>query len=130
MTVIENRLFFDSNIWLGYFLQHEEKLGRLVDSPEGKIFTSVLCFHEVAKVLMHGNKNTAFVKEVIRFMRENSVMVELNEEIAVNAVEWRLKNNLHAIDSILYQSALVSSALFITADNDFHGLPNAQVVKV
>lgn len=126
----ENKLFFDSNIWLDYFLEKNIKLGQMVDSPQGKVFTSILSFHEVAKVLLHRGKNPAFVKDVLRFMRENSTVVQVNEDIVVDAVQWRQKNDLHAIDSILYQSALVSDALFITADNDFIGLAKAYVVKV
>ena len=125
----KNNVFLDSNIWLGYFLESSPGLSQLIESPHTVIFSSILSFHEVAKVLSHKQKSQAFVKEVLRYMRENTTVLSLNEDLVVDAVNWRLKNKLHAIDSILYQSALNSDALFITADSDFDGMPNVEKVK-
>lgn len=128
MTVTDNRLFFDSNIWLDYFLRNEGRIGQLVDSPEGKVFTSILSFHEVAKILGRRLQNPSFVRDAMRFMRENSTVVMVNEDIAVDSVEWCVKNKLSTVDSIIYQSAMVSDAALITADSDFEGL--SKVYKV
>ncbi|MDP2666921.1 MAG: PIN domain-containing protein [Candidatus Diapherotrites archaeon] len=130
MTATDNRLFFDSNIWLDYFLQSQEKIGQLVDSPEGKIFTSTLSFHEVAKILSRRLNNPSFVREAMRFMRENSAVVMVDEDIAVDSVTWCVKNKLSTVDSIIYQSALASDAALVTADSDFGTLPKVYKVNV
>ena len=63
-------------------------------------------------------------------MHENSSIVPLDEDIAIKSAELSVKHRLGSMDSIIYQSALTSGALLMTADNDFRGLPNAQVVKL
>ncbi len=124
------KLFIDSSIWLEYFLHTDELVGELLDSNEGRLLTSIVCFHEVSRKLIRLTSNESYIKEVLRFMRENSITVSLNEDIAVKSAEMSVKHRLASMDSIIYQSALVSNALLMTADNDFRGLPNAQVVKL
>jgi predicted nucleic acid-binding protein len=124
------KLFIDSSIWLEYFLHTDELVGKLLDSNEGRLLTSVVCFHEVSRKLIRLTSNEAYIKEVIRFMRENSTIVSIDEDIAVKSAEASVKHRLASLDSVIYQSALSSNALLMTADNDFRGLPNAQVVKV
>mgnify|MGYP001577011585 CR=1 FL=1 len=126
----DNHLFFDSNIWLGYFLQSNEKIAPLVESPESQIFTSILSFHEVVKVIHREKRSAAFIKEVVRFMHENSTIVMVDEYIAVDAVEWCLKNKLSAVDSMIYQSARKSNCSLITTDSDFDGLEKVWKVVV
>lgn len=125
----EYKLFFDSNIWLRYFLPSDDKIGALVDSSRGRILTSVLSFHEVVKRLRKLKYNESAVSEAIRFMHESSMIVGVNETIVIDSTEWCLKHNLHTVDSILYQSARASDATFLTFDNDFRGLPYAEVLK-
>ena len=124
------KLFVDSSIWVGYFMRTNELLGKLIDSHEGKVFTSALSFYEVPRKLHMLKRNEAFVKEAIRFMRENSMIIAVTDEIALHSVEWALKNKLAIADSIIYQSSLSSEAVLVTSDNDFRGLPKAQVVDV
>lgn len=123
-------LFLDSSIWLDYFLRHEMTAGQLIDHPEGKLFTSIVCFHEVVRRLIRLKKNEAYINEVTRFMRENSTVVSVNEEIAVKSAHASVNYRLASMDSIVYQSALSVEALLISGDNDFRGLPKSQVLKL
>ena len=124
------KLFIDSSIWLEYFLHTAELVGKMMESPDGRLLTSIICFHEVRRKLLKMNANEAYIKEVIRFMRENSTIVPVDEDIAVKSAELSVKHRLATADSIIYQSALASNALLMTADNDFRGLSNAQVVTL
>lgn len=124
------KLFLDSSIWVGYFMRTADLLGQLVDSHEGKVFTSALSFYEVPRKLHMLNRNESFIKDAIRFMHENSVVISVNEEIASQSVEWALSNKLAIADSIIYQSSLSTGAILVSGDNDFRGLPKAQVVDV
>ncbi len=126
----DNRLLFDSNIWIGYFLQSNEKIALLVESTESKSLTSILSFHEVAKILERKERSVAFIREAMRFMRENSTVVGVSEDIAVGAVNWCVKNKLSTVDSIIYQSAIASNAELVTADSDFDGLSKVYRVKL
>ncbi len=125
----EYKLFFDSNIWLRYFLPSDDKIGTLVDSSRGRILTSILSFHEVVKRLRKLKYTEAAVNEAIRFMRESSLVVGVNDEIVIDSIEWCLANELHTVDSMLYQSARASDAVFLTFDNDFRGLPHVEILK-
>ncbi|MBI4043601.1 MAG: PIN domain-containing protein [Candidatus Diapherotrites archaeon] len=124
------KLFLDSSIWVGYFMRAAELLGQMVDSHEGKVFTSALSFYEVPRKLHMLSRNEAFIKEAIRFMRENSTIIKVDEEIAGQSVEWAIKNKLAIADSIIYQSARSSESILITADNDFRGLSKVQVIII
>ncbi len=124
------KLFLDSSIWVGYFMRTADLLGQLVDSQEGKVFTSALSFYEVPRKLHMLKRNESFIKDAVRFMHENSIVISVNEEIASQSVEWALTHKLAIVDSIIYQSALSSEAILVSGDNDFRGLPKAQVVDV
>ncbi len=126
----DNQILFDSNVWIGYFLQSNETIALLVESAESKIFTSILSFHEVAKILDRKERSPAFIREAMRYMRENSSIVELKEGIAVDAINWCAKNKLSAVDGMIYQSAIVSSAILLTADSDFDGLPKVHKINL
>ncbi len=63
-------------------------------------------------------------------MHENSTIVMVDEYIAVDAVEWCLKNKLSAVDSMIYQSARKSNCSLITTDSDFDGLEKVWKVVV
>ncbi len=123
-------LFIDSSIWLDYFLHTDELVGKMMDSHEGKLLTSIVCFHEVPRRLIRLKTNEAYVKEVIRFMHENSTIVPIDEDIALKSAEISVQHHLASMDSIIYQSALSAGALLISSDNDFRNLPNAQVVNL
>lgn len=105
-----------------------ELIGQMVDSHEGKVFTSALSFYEVPRKLHMLNRNEAFINEAIRFMYENSTVIPVDAEIAGKSVQWALKNKLATADSIIYQSAVSSDAILITTDNDFRGMPKVRVV--
>lgn len=124
------KLFIDSSIWLDYFLHTDEMVGKMMDSNEGRLLTSVVCFHEVPRKLIRLKMNEAYIKEVIRFMRENSTIVPVSEDVAVKSAEASVQHRLASMDSIIYQSALANGALLLTSDNDFRNLPNAQVVNL
>ncbi|MEK6970584.1 MAG: PIN domain-containing protein [archaeon] len=124
------KLFLDSSIWVGYFMRVGELVGQMVDSHEGKFFTSALSFYEVPRKLHMLKRNEAFITEAIRFMRENSIIITVDDKIANQSVEWAIKNKLAIADSIIYQSTLSSEAILLTGDADFNGLPKAQVVTL
>jgi predicted nucleic acid-binding protein len=124
------KLFLDSSVWVGYFMRTADVLGQLVDSHEGKVFTSALSFYEVPRKLHMLKRNESFIHDAVRFMRENSVIVSVDDGIASQSVEWALSHKLAIADSIIYQSALSTGAMLVSGDNDFRGLPKAQVVDV
>jgi PIN domain nuclease of toxin-antitoxin system len=128
--MIDYKLLLDSSAWLGYFLQVDKLMGEMVESHEGKLFSSAISFYEVPRKLHVLKRSEGFINEVVRFMRQNSTVISVDSQLATYSVKWAVKKKLALADSIIYQSAVSHGLLLITADNDFKGLPNAQVVNV
>ncbi len=124
-----SRLFLDSSVWLGYFLGNFPTAREVVDSSETILFTSIISIHEVCKKLRKMGKTQREANQSVQFMEDNSVIIHVNKETAIQSAEHCLKHRLHAIDSILYASALQADSVFITADHDFSGLPKARIIE-
>jgi predicted nucleic acid-binding protein len=129
MNVTENRLLLDSNIWLGYLLENSPETRTIVESNNHPLSCSVLSLHEIAKILGKNGHSQERIRRAVEFIRQNAAIVEVNETIALQAVGYCMQNRLHTTDSIIYATAMHENALFITADHDFDGLPNARLVR-
>jgi predicted nucleic acid-binding protein len=122
----ETEFFIDSSAWLGYLLGNLPETKPIIESQETTLFTSIITIHEVYKKLKIIGKNP---KEGINFIEENSIIINLTKETAINAAENCEKYALHTIDGLIYTSAQETKAIFITADNDFANLPNTKILR-
>jgi PIN domain nuclease of toxin-antitoxin system len=127
MTV--SKLFLDSSIWLGYLLGNKPATQPLVNSSNTMLFTSIISLLEIVKRLHHLNTPSAVIRESIRFVENNSIIVNLTKPIALRAVETCSKFKLHTIDSLIYASALELKVLFVTSDSDFKSAPHAKLLS-
>lgn len=128
--VTDSKLFLDSNIWLGYFLGNMPKAKGTIDSSENILFTSIISIHEIYKRLKTLGKTEKETESAIRFIEDNSIIVNLNKEIAINAANCCDKYKLHTIDSLIYSSAMAMETNFITADSDFKELPRTRIIGI
>ncbi|MDO8428593.1 MAG: PIN domain-containing protein [Candidatus Diapherotrites archaeon] len=125
----DSKLFLDSNIWLGYVLGNFPKTKEIVESKNAILFTSIICLHEVYKKMKKISSETD-AKKAIQFMEDNSIIIGINKEIAIQAAENCEMHKLHTIDSLIYSSAQNLKVQFITADIDFKNLPNTQTIQL
>jgi len=130
IRVTDFKMFLDSSIWLGYFLGNINEAKEIIDNQRKILFTSVISIHEILKKLKKTGKKEKEIKKTIKFVEDNSIIVNLNKEISVNAVENCEKYKLHTIDSLIYSSAIETKALFITADKDFRKTPKTKLIKI
>jgi len=130
IRVTECRLFLDSSVWLGYFLGNIAEAKEIVDSEENTLFTSIISIHEISKRLKKLGKTEKETRGAIKFIEDNSIIVNLNRNIALAAAENCEKYGLHTIDSLIYTSALEIKAEFVTAGKDFSEAPKTKIIKI
>ncbi|MDD5148174.1 MAG: PIN domain-containing protein [Candidatus ainarchaeum sp.] len=124
----DSKLFLDSSVWLGYFLGNLPEAKNIVDSQENILLTSIISIHEICKRLKTLGKTEKETGSAIRFIEDNSIIVNLNKEIAINAVNCCAKYKLHTIDSLIYSSARAMETIFVTADSDFKETPKTKII--
>jgi len=125
----EFNLLIDSSVWLGYHIGNMPNSHEIIESEDNILKTSILSIYEMAKRLEQLGKKPAEIRKAIQFIEDNSTIVNLTKDICLEAVENSLKHKLHAIDSIIYTSAISHHCTFVTADNDFRGLPSVFMIE-
>src|SRR3989344_2300443 len=95
----------DSSILFAYFF--EEKFQAMIESKE------IFSIFEIKKKMLERNVPEDTIKEKLRFIKERTIRVPLNEKIAEKAAEVSVKNKIPAIDSLIYSSSLENKSLFL-----------------
>ena len=119
--------FLDSSIWLDH-LFNTSKLSTEIIQSDQKLFSSILTLFEVRKRLIKLDLREDKINLAIDFIKNRSIIINLNEEIVNSAVKLSTKHNLAIIDSLIYSSALNVDSVFVTADNDFRGLEKTEII--
>jgi len=125
----DSKVFIDSSVWLAYFLASSEKSRDYIDSPENTLYTSVITLHEVANKLHSLRYSPQQTGKVLKFIRENSILVQVDEPIALLSVQHTTNKRLHTVDALIYESARQNGCTLITADYDFKGLENTLIIQ-
>lgn len=105
----------DSSAWLGYYFAQFSLVKEIVDG-ESILLTSSLSLFEIKKKLLLLKKDP---EAFLAFIKERSEIIEPTIEIVEKAAEVAVKEKLAAIDSLLYTTALLHQAQFVTGDVDF-----------
>ena len=117
----------DSSAWLSYFFGQSPKVKKIIESEE-ILYTSVISLFEIKRKFLK-EEGIKDVDKALNFIRERSIVVELNEKIAEQASEISFKNRLHAIDSLIYATAIDVNAMLITGDKDFEGMDKVVLIR-
>lgn len=125
----ESRLLVDSSIWLAYFLAATEEVEDVIDSEENMLYTSVITLHEAKRRLLQMKYTLQQTEKAIQHIKENSVITPVDDEIALKSVTHCIKEKLHTIDAIIYETALQNKCTLITGDYDFKNLKNTIILR-
>ena len=126
MSKIEyDKYFVDTSAWLEYFLSAKSEIVAIIDSSQTKLFTSVISLYEVKKKLLKLKFAENEIEEAIFFIKLNSSVILIDTEIALKAAS----SHLAAIDSLIYQSTIITNSKLITCDNDFQNLSNVIIIQ-
>jgi predicted nucleic acid-binding protein len=128
--MIDSELFLDSCVWIEYFLNKTKGTKEITERERTIIFTSIISIHEIFKKFLTLNKTEKEALEAIKFVEDNSIIIYLDKEIALNAAINCKKYKLHTIDGLIYSSAVKAKALFVTADKDFQKTPNTKLIEI
>src|SRR3989344_1408215 len=115
MKVTDFKLI-DSSVWIAYFL-----MGSFKELLEGNemFFLSVLSLFEIKGILIKKDVPLEKIAISLRFVKNRSLLIDVNAEISEMAVDFSTKHKIPTIDSLIYASALKNNATLTTFDNDF-----------
>ncbi|MFZ6029586.1 MAG: type II toxin-antitoxin system VapC family toxin [Chloroflexota bacterium] len=117
----------DSCGWLEYFADGANAsffAPAILD--EEHLIVPTICLYEVFKRMSAQRSKEAALDAASRLYR--SRLVELSDEIALEAAQVALAFKLPMADSIIYATAQAHNATIWTQDEHFKGLPNVQYI--
>jgi len=111
----------DSYAWAEFFdgTEKGKQVKELIENEE--IATSIITIAELSdKCAKEGRELRPFIE----FIQSKAVIIPLNLEIATNAGKLKLElrkisKNISLADSIHFQTAKITSTIFVTGDPDF-----------
>ena len=119
--------FIDSSIWLDHFAETSKNSIAIIESSE-VVQCSILSLYEVEKRLIKLKVTPEEIERALQFIKLIGIIINLNEDILSQAVNFSVKYNLSAIDALIYATAMEQNSILITADNNFRGLPNTEII--
>ncbi|HLC36258.1 MAG TPA: PIN domain-containing protein [archaeon] len=122
MKKTDSKLLFDSSAWIEYFFTGKKELIDYVESGEFSLISSVISIYEVGKKLVFEKYSEKEINDALNFIKENSLLIYVDEELAEDALKIYAKYKLHMADSLIYATALKTDSTVITLDNDFKKL--------
>lgn len=117
----------DSSAWIAYFIESNQKAIRLINSSEALLTSAVSLFEVKRKLSYHGVPQEK-LKISLEFIKQRSMVTDVNGELCEKAADFSLKYKLKAIDSIIYAAAQNNNVALVTCDSDFKNLPSVEVL--
>lgn len=127
MKGTDSNYFIDSSIWLSYFYAVSAEAKEIIES-KASLFTSIISLFEVKRKLLLAGNSDEDIKRTLGFVKDRSIVVDISEKLAEKAAELSVEKGLHAIDAIIYTSALETKAALVTSDSDFKGIEDVQLI--
>ncbi|MCV6604535.1 MAG: type II toxin-antitoxin system VapC family toxin [Porticoccaceae bacterium] len=115
----------DSSAWLSYFAGdgNANQFSKAIENIDGLLVPSITITEVFKNVLRQRNEELAL--EAIAHMQQGQI-INLDENLAVNAAVLGVEYKLPLADSIIYATAQKYEAIVWTQDADFKGLANVQ----
>ena len=118
----------DTSGWIEYFF--DEPNASFFAGPieeTDSLFVPVICLYEAFKKVSH-EADEARALRIVAQMKQGRVM-ELTEQVALQAALVSLKHQLPMADSLIYAAALSQDATVWTQDEHFRDLPGVRYKK-
>jgi len=118
----------DTSGWIEYFFggRNASFFAEPVENID-ELIVPVVCLYEVFKKV-NRVADEARALRVVAHMKQGRV-VELGEEVALQAALISLRHNLPMADSFIYATGQMEGAEIWTQDSDFEGLPGVRYKK-
>ncbi|UCF08185.1 MAG: PIN domain-containing protein [Thermoplasmata archaeon] len=99
-----------------------EKVRKLL-RKETKVSISVLSLYEIGTAITKQISRKK-AEEYLRSIRVYYRLLDVNEEIAMKAVELRRKHDIPAIDCLIYATAILNNAKVVSGCRHFREIPD------
>lgn len=119
------RYIVDANVWLAYFQQKKGVKDIIEESP---LETPAVVVAEVTKALLGKGTGGALLAEILDYIREKSLIRELDFDHAVAAGKIAQGMGLHMADAIIYSYASRETPV-LTSDTHFKAKPNVRLLE-
>jgi toxin FitB len=115
----------DSSAWLEYFADgpNAEHFANVVEDPDGLLVPSITLLEVFERISQQREESLAF--QYLAVMQQ-SVIVDLDAELALLAAMVGTRHRLPLADSIVYATGHRAGALVWTQDADFESLPGVR----
>jgi predicted nucleic acid-binding protein len=114
----------DSSVWIDYLVNGNFK--DIIEKEE-KLLLATISIIEIIKKLSKLNIPDKEINNKIEYIKKQSILINLDENVAKKASELVIKKSLPIADSIVYASSLVNNAILLTLDNDFRGFEKVKI---
>ena len=105
-----------------------EKVRRIL-RRDTNIFVSVLSLYEIGTAITK-QINRKKAEEYLRAIRVHYKILDVNEKIAMKAIELKRKHNMPAIDCLIYATAILNNAKVVSGCRHFKGISSQRNVIV
>lgn len=117
---------FDSYAWIEYFKGSPSGTkARMYVEGRISIYTPAVCLTEIKARYLRDGKDPS---ERVGFILERSFVIDIDEEIALRAADYKQKHGLHTIDALIYASAQSKRLELVTGDLHFKGLDGVEMI--
>lgn len=116
---VSRMITLDTYAWVEYLLGSEK--GRAVSAyldSEDIVFTPTISLNELKVKFLREKVPEAYQKKSIEKVRKRSLLMPLDDEIALKAAEFR-SGGLPLVDAIIYATALRNDTNLLTGDKHF-----------
>ena len=124
----DSRYLLDSSAWIGYLQDESQEINKIL-AERKLLLTSAISFYEIKKKFIKRHIKEALIQKALGKIRENSETMHITGKLCEKAVEASMEYGLHAIDALIYRSAIENDATLITMDCDFHKLPGVKIIE-
>lgn len=118
----------DSSGWLEYFAdgKNAKHYAPIIQDLENLAVSTINIYEVYKKIVQQRDEKDAI--QAIAVMQQSNV-IEVTEQIAVEAAKLSVANSIPMADSIVIATAQSIDATIYTQDNDFRGFKNVKFFK-
>lgn len=113
----------DSSGWLEYFAdgKNAKHYAPIIQDIENLAVSTINIYEVYKKIIQQRDEKDAI--QAIALMQQSNV-IEVTEQIAINAAKLSVVNSIPMADSLIIATAQSIDATIYTQDNDFKGFDN------
>jgi len=115
----------DTFAWVAYF---EGNKKFKLEIEQSLLQTPSIVLAEMAKVMIRKEFSEKKSEEILKYICESSIILELNKEQAIKGGKTAAKEKLPLVDGIIY-SYVAEGEQLLTGDKHFENKPLAKYIK-